>query len=343
MEGTLKHHLQDYLQAVFGLGVALDGIDVTSVPFYLRERYFLGKLEFLDHSFLFFGPRGSESVSPGIIRKDAGRLREILNVVPVWVASRIATYERRKLIEYRIPFIVPGTQTYLPDLLLDLREHFQRERRQSPAGRFSPAAQHILLRAIYKNAREIDGLIHQEPEDGNYSAMTFSRAVGEFQEAGLVETEQRGRNRRAWFTLPWREVWEKALPRLRNPVRRRLFIDQLDILLDADLPRAGLSALSEYSMLNPPGRPVYAAVNQFSLAGPGRNPTFSGKKSRTELEASHRDEAEAELELWVYRPLDESGIPGCVDPLSLYLSLQEESDERTRKALDDLLKQTRLR
>ncbi len=54
----------------------------------------------------------------------------------------------------------------------------------------------------------------------------------------------------------------------------------------------------------------------------------------------HKEEAEAELELWSYAPLIEPNAPGCVDRLSLYLSLQDDSDERTQEALRGLLKET---
>ena len=336
MEDALQHHLQDYLQNVFGLEVTLNKINETPVPFYLRERYFFLNLEILNRSFVTFWARKKEHISPKTIKKDAERLQQILHTFPIWISPRIATYERRKLIEYRVPFIIPGTQTYLPDMLLDLREHFQAERKGRSVTQFSPATQHILLNAFYQNTREIGAFARQATI--NYSSMTFSRVIGELQDAGLIETERQGRNKRAWFALPWREIWEKSLPKLRNPIRRRLYVDRLDILLDADIPRAGMSALSAYSMLNPPERPVYAAPSRFPTS-------FAGKTSWTDIEAPHRDEAEAELELWAYHPFNEggfSGCLGCVDPLSLYLSLnlQDKIDERTQKALDDLLDRT---
>ena len=38
----------------------------------------------------------------------------------------MASYERKRLIEQKVPSIVPGNQLYLPDLGLDLREYFRR-------------------------------------------------------------------------------------------------------------------------------------------------------------------------------------------------------------------------
>lgn len=336
MKHGLTDRLRDYAQTVFGLSFALSEANHVEVPFYLRERYFFHHAEILGRPFLIFGPREGESVSPGTIRKDGERLRELLRQVPIWVCPRIDAYERRKLIESRVPFIVPGTQAYLPDLLIDVREHFQDERAQRPAGRLSPSAQRILLHAIYHRSREIDGLMSLD-SPVKYSLMTLSRAIGELQDAGLVETEQQGRNKWARFTLPWPEVWAKALPCLRTPVKKRLYIDREDVLRRGDLPRAGLSALTDYSMLNPPRRPVYATVNKFSAAGKSSS---EGGVMWSRHVVKHKEESEAELELWSYAPLIEPNAPGCVDRLSLYLSLQDDSDERTQEALRGLLKET---
>ena len=43
----------------------------------------------------------------------------------VYVTGALASYERKRLIEQKVPFMVPGNQLYLPDLGIDLREYFR--------------------------------------------------------------------------------------------------------------------------------------------------------------------------------------------------------------------------
>ena len=59
----------------------------------------------------------------------------------VYVTRTFAPYECKRLIEQKVPFLVPGNQRYLPDLGIDLREHFRKptvaaHTALSPATRF---------------------------------------------------------------------------------------------------------------------------------------------------------------------------------------------------------------
>jgi len=40
----------------------------------------------------------------------------------VYVRTRMTAFNRKRLIEQKVPFIVPGNQMYLPTLAIDLRE-----------------------------------------------------------------------------------------------------------------------------------------------------------------------------------------------------------------------------
>lgn len=38
----------------------------------------------------------------------------------VYVTTTLASYERKRLVQQKVPFIVPGNQLYLPELAIDL-------------------------------------------------------------------------------------------------------------------------------------------------------------------------------------------------------------------------------
>ncbi len=40
----------------------------------------------------------------------------------------LRSFERRALIEQQVAFVVPGKQLYIPELAVDLREHFKQRR-----------------------------------------------------------------------------------------------------------------------------------------------------------------------------------------------------------------------
>jgi len=272
-------------------------------------------------------PRSGPKVAPGTIQKDSQRIQEMIERVPIWVSSQIDAYDRRKLIEYRVPFVLPGFQAYLPDLLIDLREHFQGLRATQPS-RLSPATQRFLLEAFYRRIREVDRIGNLAPAP-KYSPMTRSRVLSELEASGLAETRQSGVKRHALITAPWDQLLKQALPLLNSPVKRRVYLSAESEAESKNLPKAGLTALAEFSDLSAPRIPVYATVARFSVAQPNWWKSVEAVK----------DEAAAELELWSYSPLLDNQRPDCVDRLSLYLSLREETDSRTQDALERLLKE----
>ena len=66
----------------------------------------------------------------------------------LFVLDTVGAYERKRLIEDKIPFLAPGQQLYLPDLGLDLREQFRTPRREHL--KISPAAQLVVLACLLR-------------------------------------------------------------------------------------------------------------------------------------------------------------------------------------------------
>lgn len=56
------------------------------------------------------------------------------------IAATLACCERKRLIEQKVPLLVPGNQLYLPDLGIDLREYFRKPPTAPDTAR-SPATQ----------------------------------------------------------------------------------------------------------------------------------------------------------------------------------------------------------
>ena len=130
-----------------------------------------------------------------------------------------------------------------------------------------------------------------------------------------------------------------ALGYLTNPIRQQVSIGTWDCDQHQDLFRfdAGEWTLAQQGMLgNPKQRCVAVAWAN-----------WAGIKNLTGIrELEHKEAGSVQVQLWRYEPgfmqtdglnLEYYDSPAVVDPLSLYLSLRAETDERIQMALEDLL------
>ena len=60
---------------------------------------------------------------PGLasIRAQIDKIREVTGLPVLYATEALASFERERLIEQKVPFVVPGNQLYLPHLGVDLR------------------------------------------------------------------------------------------------------------------------------------------------------------------------------------------------------------------------------
>lgn len=320
---TVLHELERYLQDALGVSVkTTPWSGVGQLPPVLRERYRFAKVELLGLRALLVIDANPEEQSPATVRKHLDMLQSKQPAELIYVRARVTAYNRKRLIEQKVPFIVPGNQMYLPMLAIDLREHFRRIREEAPT--FSPSTQVVVLHAMLRDAGQVLIPSEMAPLLG-YSAMTMTRAFDELETAKLAEVTVRGRERCLRFIGDRREIWEKAQPFLRNPVSKRLFIRRINGAEGAT--HAGLTALAHYSMLAPPAYTTYAL---------SREEWKTLRQQHKIIEVPVQDPDVSEIEVWWYSPV-RFAEHGMVDQLSLYLSLKADHDERTETALEEMM------
>ena len=155
--------------------------------------------------------------------------------------------------------------------------------------------------------------------------MTASRALNALYDAKLLTYETGGKTGR---TKEYRRIADPeyfALGRvlLRSPIKRVVYVRTAP----GNSFVAGLEALAELSILNPPGYKVRAIYEE----------DFHDSKEEIITNADIiQDEKLVELQVWEYDPKLFTNDQN-VDPVSLYASLQEEQDERIEQALEDVL------
>jgi hypothetical protein len=160
-----------------------------------------------------------------------------------------------------------------------------------------------------------------------FSPMTLSRAMDEIEAAGLAARVDSGRERAMHWTGTRREVWERAQERLADPVQARHLVRHEQGALPG--PLAGISALSACTMLGEPETTVCAMHAS-------RWTAYRDKHGAED--APFREPGVIGVEVWAYDP-SLLGTSDRVDPLSLYLSLRSDPDERVEKALEEMMEE----
>ena len=317
--------VQAYLHETLGIAPKVRAWPgAGKLPYFLQDAFEVRELKLLDRLILLAIDRQPDKHGLATVRSQVDKLRQLAGMPVVYVTGALASYERKRLIEQNVPFMVPGNQLYLPDLGIDLREYF----RQRPAAAdtaLSPATQAMLIVVLLRKPWRAEWQPAEVVTDLGYTAMTLSRAVKEITAAGIATMRTEGRARWLHMERTAAETWERAKPLLRSPIRRRFWAQPILNWKPPHVRLAGLSALARYSMLAEPQWPLYAI-------GPSQWKTATQAGIETLPEQMP---GACEWELWHYNP---ALVPNSetVDPLSLTLSLQGNTDERVQLALDEL-------
>lgn len=314
---------ENYLFENLGVSSPLKPWDKEEgLPLFLRDRYKLYECEVLSQSWLVMAARDEEEATPATIRKHIIQLQKKWGKDVLYLSSTISSYNRKRLIDQKISFVVPGNQMYLPTLGVDLREYI-RNLHSTKKKKFSPSTQVVLLSMLYDWPGDRVTPSWLAVRLG-YTSMTMTRAFDEIELADLADVDMEWRERILRFDGNRRSLWEKSLKYLRSPVSKRLKVQ--GIRGEDSLLCAGESALARVSMLAEPANPVMAV-------GGEQLKTMLLTRSVTEVPFFESDAVE--IEVWKYSP-ELFARDGRVDPLSLYLSLKDTKDERVEIALDQL-------
>lgn len=299
-------------------------IAAEKLPLYLQNLYVFFEISILDTPCLAMAGKDEVEQTPATIHKHILMVQKKWDHEILYVHPRVSAYNRKRLIDHKVPFVVPGNQMYLPFLGVDLREHFKKIRSIDP--QCSPSTQTVVLHALLHGTgngftpKMLAGIL-------DYTPMTMTRAFDELQAAGLGEIAMEGRERFLRFERNRKKLWEMARKFLRNPVKKRLWVKRL---VDGPLGvKAGLSALAHYSTLAEPANPVFALTGR----------SWKKIKNRNDImELTIAEPDACELEIWSYSPrlFEKSDV---VDRFSLYLSLQTNDDERVESALEKMMEQ----
>ena len=287
-----------------------------SMPNFIHARYRLQRVTLDGKAAVFVYPKDElEAVSA--VKKHLERIANAADAPAVLILEHLTYRQKEYLLRDHIPFIVEGKQLYLPFMALYLQERGDGEKPDRSA--MLPSAQLLLLCYIYHGCGEM--LTSEAAQELGFTATSISRASRQLEEMGFIRTEKRGVQKVIYSDHTPEEMFAAARESMSNPVKRTIYVPKADI--EQNLLLSGYSALSEYSMINPPMVDYFAAGSIATLE----------KKASNKLQST---EDQCAVELWRYDPRKLTRT-NCVDKLSLALALSADKDERIEEAVEEML------
>ena len=321
MEETFANELGQYIGQTLHEKIKFRDIRGTlSVPVFLDRAYYFLETRISSTRCVLMVAR-KKAATPSEIAKHVSLARKTVDAVTVFAASSLNAYNRSRLIAQGVPFVVPGNQLYLPELAMDLREHFIAPKPQAPQG-LSPAAQALLFHHLLR-LNESATTPTALAKCLGYSSMSVGRAFNELTISELAAIQKRGREKHIQFDADRRDLFKSALPLLHNPAR------SIKYLGNGRLPSmmlGGETALAKLTELSPP------KVSTFIVAAS----EWKAMAKKSGLVEVGEDEASVMVETWFHDPAALSRKK-MADPLSLYVQFHNHGDERVAMEAEKLL------
>lgn len=319
-----QQRLIDYLEALSGERPNLAPEKAGGLPLFLRERFDFQSIQLFGKRYvLAFEKEGWDAESPGEYENIVDLIQPKFRDTVALVISQLPSYARNRMVRLGIPFIVPGSQTFLPPALIDLRERFTQPKSKKRK-KLTPAAQCLVL--FHLQCQSLENLALRDiAEKIGYSPIMLTKVKNELVATGACITARKGRSIVLEFTTGGRKLWETVQPVLSSPVKKSLWVHWDEPCYPA--LTAGLTALSKKTIMSDDRLPTYAL----------QSTTFQANLERGLFRGCNgQEEANLRLESWSYNPLL-FGNTKTVDPLSLFLSLRDFPDERVQEQLETLI------
>lgn len=315
-----------YLNDVLGFNVVeTPWSDEKLLPIYLRNgrKYTIASFDHFQVLVIYIEP---SIFNLAAYQKQKKNLQKYWNGEIILCFEKITSYQRKALIEQKVPFVVPMSQFFFPGYGVACQERISPDKKAIT--KLSAKAQQLLIYLILYgqqlniNKKELALKL-------NVSAMSITRAVQELESVGLVGTEKVGRSSLVSSQFLGQELFDKAKTYMIDPVSERVFIRKSRI--DDNLLISGESALSKVSMLSSPSVLCRAISKQ----------EYRQRDDLELVDPAWTSESEfIELEVWKYDPAPLSNGKH-VDIVSLALSFSGHDDERVQMAVEEMLEEYR--
>ena len=290
--------------------------ELKGIPIDTKLKFQFHRATFNENAFCLLETKKEENHASLDCLRLAERLKYILHLPVVFLFRNLQFVERNRLIDRGVYFIVSDKYAFLPFLIINYKETVHKK-----AEELSSVAQYILLYHL-----QIDNMNSWSMADMGeklpFTYVTISRAFKNLEELHLckIETDE-SRVKRIFFEGTKKEVWERSLSYLKDPIKKKLYCD--NIVTDLPFTEGGITALAHYTSLNPDETKTYV-MDAKGYKDLQHNSIFVNLNDV---------EGNISIEIWNYPPLRQD----YADPLSLYLTLRDDRDPRTEKELEIMI------
>ena len=329
----MKEQLIKYIKEVIGFDILIHQLNAAikeKLPLYLRDEYQWYEVILENRQCLFALINNESHTGISQLDKHFKKVKEITGMPVVAIFDYLEAYNRKRLIEKKIAFIVPDKQLYIPEFIIDLREYSIAAKKKK--GALSPMAQQVLLLFILDkhNKLKIEQLTFKRLAILlNTNPMGITRAVESLKNQDLIEIIG-DKEKTIRFIADKGKLWMMAKEQsiFINPVLKRVYVDEIP--QNINLLYTNDNALTEYTDINPARQEYYAIEKKM----------FQALKKTKALINENNYEGRYCIEVWKYDPLTINKLlfdkTQIVDPLSLLLCYNDNHDERVEMAMEQI-------
>lgn len=312
--------VKKYILETLGVTIELKDANpnkLKGLPFFMVNTYKFKKATLFDRDIILMFIQ--DEFTADKLRKHIDLAQEAFNKIVIAVIEPIEAYNRLRLVEKKVPFIIPGKQMYIPHLLIDFKE-YAATKSEMPT-KMQPAAQCLLL--YHLQVESLEGINFKNiSEKLYYGQMTITRAAHFLDNAGICKIEGT-KKKYLHFEKSNRELWDATKDLMINPVKKSNYYTGW--VGGENVYKTNINALAHYSDLND-------EVLEYYAVRPGYVKFIEGAN----LKKINSLEGNVFIEEWLYDPgLLTKGE--FVDPLSLYLCFRDNQDERIQMALEQII------
>lgn len=313
--------MKEYLEKTLRQSVSIkEDISLfNKLPLVFRGRYIVLNIEINGMNWIAIQAK----VRTGLVllRKDRAKIEKVAGLNCAIFLESASYYVKEKLIEEGIPFVIKDKQVYLPFIGYMLSDSGERE--IAPVHLISFLTQKLILTAIYEKWENVT--VSKASVILGVSKMSVTRCYDEIEYLDIDILYLKGKSRVITVKADTRQLWERLQSVFRNPVIKRYELRE-DIHLEK---RAGISALSEYSLLSDNNYPTYAITK--------KEISDSGIKNMKHIRQGEEIGCVV-LELGYFIDYRHKSLE---DPLSVALSLSddERQDERVNISVKEMLEE----
>lgn len=259
--------------------------------------------------------------SPKVCAITANRVSYLMGCPIVFILESSPSYERQRLIDKDVFFVMGDKFVNLPMLVAN-----ERMRKSRPAKRLTPTAQYTLL--YHLQVESLEGMSARDMSSKlPYSYESITLGLTCLSDLELCQkVSDGGKSKIVRFSLKGKELWDKAKDFLIDPVEKRVYCDSL--VTEQKFAQCNINALAHYTWLNPDH-------SQMFMMSKKELQNLTDDKA---LRNINEFDGNIMIEVWKYPVVSLLGNDNeWVDKLSLAISLREDDDPRVEGEIERLI------